>query len=80
MYMLSHVMMPTCEYKCASIRHHCFMFVGNMADVPCLSLALLAFTSQVLSSLQGSCGMYIKAVAAVDVVCMPCSSVRAWHV
>lgn len=31
---------------------------GNMADVPCLSLALLAFTSQVLSSLQRSGGMY----------------------
>lgn len=32
--------------------------IGNMADVPCLSLALLAFTSQVLSSLQRSGGMY----------------------
>lgn len=31
---------------------------GNVADVPCLSLALLAFTSQVLSSLQRSGGMY----------------------
>lgn len=33
-------------------------YMGNMADVPCLSLALLAFTSQVLSSLQRSGGMY----------------------
>lgn len=33
-------------------------YVGNMANVPCLSLALLAFTSQVLSSLQRSGGMY----------------------
>lgn len=31
---------------------------GNVANVPCLSLALLAFTSQVLSSLQRSGGMY----------------------
>lgn len=31
---------------------------GNVADVPCLSLALLAFTSQVLTSLQRSGGMY----------------------
>lgn len=33
-------------------------YMGNMANVPCLSLALLAFTSQVLSSLQRSGGMY----------------------
>lgn len=32
--------------------------MGNIANVPCLSLALLAFTSQVLSSLQRSGGMY----------------------
>lgn len=41
------------------------MFVGhmgNMANVPCLSLALPAFTSQILSSLQRSGGMYLPAL------------------
>uniref|UniRef100_A0A667Y0H6 Myosin IXB n=1 Tax=Myripristis murdjan TaxID=586833 RepID=A0A667Y0H6_9TELE len=50
---------PSVTYTCSS----CYM--GNMANVPCFSLALPAFTSQVLSSLQRSGGMYHKASSSL---------------
>lgn len=34
------------------------LFLGYVGNLPCLSLALLAITSQVLTSLQRSGGMY----------------------
>lgn len=46
------------HHKKTSLLGTAELHTGNMADVPCFSLALLAFTSQVLTSLQRSGGMY----------------------
>lgn len=58
--------------------------MGNAVNVPCLSVALPAFTAQVLGSLQRSGGMYHPALRCSRSSSCRCSAPRrsacAWHV
>lgn len=72
----------SCTFKCHPTRPVSdtliLGYTGNMVNVPCLSLALPAFTSQVVNSLQRSGGMYHPVVVVPG--SLPCRSTCAWHV